>query len=66
LFAKDEKVLKMCEIWNINFDTFKIVQITFLPQEFDGDILFELPPLYAIANMIEQMQGMDRKHGVHL
>jgi hypothetical protein len=54
------------EIWNIDFDTFKIVQVTFLPQEFDGDILFELPPPYAIANMIDHMQGMDRKHGGHL
>jgi len=41
------------EIWNINFNTFKKIQVTFLPQKFDGDILFKLPPLHAITNMIE-------------
>jgi len=51
---KMKKFLKCkSEIWNINFDTFKKIQVTFLPQKFDGDILFKLPPLHAIANMIE-------------
>lgn len=37
-----------------------IVPMTFLFQEFDGNILFELPPLSINFTMI--MQGMDRKH----
>jgi hypothetical protein len=40
-------------IQNIDFGTFKIVQVTFLLQKFDGDILFELPPPHVATNMIE-------------
>ncbi len=51
---KMKKFLKCkSEIWNINFDTFKIVLVTLLLQKFDGDILFKLPPLHVITNMIE-------------
>lgn len=48
------------EIWNIYFDSIKIVQILFLPLEFDGNILFKLPPTNVATTIVKQLQGMDR------
>jgi len=50
---------------NTNFDTFKVVIVQVLLQRFDGDNLFELLLANVTTTMIEQMQGMDRKHDGH-
>jgi hypothetical protein len=41
------------EICNIDFDIFKVVPVQVLLQEFDGEILFELPPANVTSSMIE-------------
>jgi hypothetical protein len=53
------------EIQNIDFDKIKIVQVPFLPHEFNGVILFELPQAIVATTMVEQIQGMDNKHDGH-
>ncbi len=37
-----------------------IEPMDFLPIKFDGDILFELPPIRKPMGLFKQMQGMDR------
>jgi hypothetical protein len=39
----------------------KIEPMNFLSIKFDGDILFELPPICKPMRLSKQMQGMDRK-----
>ncbi len=53
------------EIQNIDFDNVKVVQVPFLPQKFNGIILFERPQAIVVATMVEQMQGMDNKYNGH-
>jgi hypothetical protein len=40
-------------------------KIQFLPITFDGDILFELPPIHSNVHNPSQMQNMDRKYDGH-
>jgi hypothetical protein len=37
----------------------------FLLLEFDGNILFKLPPTNVATTIVKQMQGMDRKLNGH-
>lgn len=38
----------------------------FVPIKFNGDILFEVPPLRNSKGHVSQMQGMDRKYDGHV
>jgi hypothetical protein len=50
----------------LDYVTMKIEGINFLPIKFDGDMLFELPPIYKPMGVSKQMQGMDRKYENHV
>ncbi len=53
---------KLC---NLDYDKIIILVISFLPTTFNGDILFELPPLSPSNPSSLHMQGMDRKYDGH-
>jgi hypothetical protein len=40
--------------------------MNYLPSKFNGDILFELPPIQHPLGQFEKLQGMDRKFNVHV
>ena len=51
----------------VNFSTISIKRnITFLPQEFNGDILFEFSPSGAIKTQAGVMEGMDKRYDGHV
>jgi hypothetical protein len=43
----------------------RIEPMDFLSIKFDGDILFELPPIHKPMRLSKQMQGMGRKYDGH-
>jgi hypothetical protein len=48
-------------LWNLDYDKIHVPKVQFLPTVFDGDVLFELPPLLPNAHSSSKMQGMDRR-----
>jgi hypothetical protein len=52
---------------NLNYDTLDIRRVQSLPTAFDGDVLFELPPVdtSALHTLSKSMQGMDKHHDGH-
>jgi hypothetical protein len=54
------------ELWNLDYDKIPIQKIQFLSTIFDGDVLFELPPLLLNAHNFSKMQGMDKKNDGHV
>jgi len=62
MFFLLSNLVKKYSIW---INSINIVLVFFLPQEFNGNILFKLLPKTMATTMVEQMQGMDRKHDVH-
>jgi hypothetical protein len=53
------------ELKSLNYDVIKIEFVNCLPTKFNGDILFELPPLHHLLGHSEQLQGMDKKYDGH-
>ncbi len=50
---------------DLNYDSFCIEIVPYIPTTFHGDVLFELPPLIHFDGHYSWMQGMDRKHDGH-
>jgi hypothetical protein len=48
----------------LDFDTFDIQRVKFLPPTFNGDVLFELPPVDT-SGPFHMMHGMDKHHDGH-
>ncbi len=51
---------------DLNYNSFCIEIVPCIPTTFNGDVLFELPPLVSLDGHSNQMQGMDRKHDGHV
>jgi hypothetical protein len=54
------------ELRYLNYDSFNIEIVPCILTTFNGDVLFELPPLVSLGGHFGQMQGMDRKHDGHV
>jgi hypothetical protein len=52
---------------NLDYDSLDIRRVQFLPPTFDGNVLFELPPVdtSALHTQSKSMQGMDKHHDGH-
>ena len=48
----------------LDFDTFDIQRVKFLPPTFNGDVLFELPTVNK-SGSFHMMHGMDKRHDGH-
>ncbi len=51
---------------SLEYVTMRVEVINFLPMKFDGDVLFELPPIYKPMGVSKHVQGMDRKYDGHI
>jgi hypothetical protein len=54
------------ELRDLNYDSFSIEIVPCILTTFNGDVLFEWPPLINIDGHSGHMQGMDRKHDGHV
>jgi hypothetical protein len=50
------------ELKSLDYGAITIEIVNYLPTKFNGDILFELPPMCDLLRHFEQLQGMDRKY----
>jgi hypothetical protein len=48
----------------LDFDTLNVQRVKFLPPTFNGDVLFELPPIDT-SGPFHMMHGMDKRHDGH-
>jgi hypothetical protein len=48
----------------LDFDTLDVQRVKFLPPTFNGDVLFELPPVDK-SGSFHMMHGMDKRHDGH-
>jgi hypothetical protein len=53
------------ELRTLDYDKILLQKVQFLLITFDGDVLFELPPIYLNVHNPSQMQGMDKKYNGH-
>jgi hypothetical protein len=51
---------------SFDYDVITIEFVNCLPTKFNGDILFELPPLHHLLGHSKQLQGMDKKYNGHV
>ena len=51
----------------INFDAIRMQEVEYLPPQYNGDVIFEFPPLGAHGHHsgAKQLRGMDRKYDGH-
>jgi hypothetical protein len=51
----------------INFDAIRLQQVDYLPLRYDGDVIFEVPPLgdHGQNTKAKQLRGMDRRYDGH-
>ena len=51
----------------INFDAIRLQQIDYLPPRYDGDVIFEFPPLgdHGQNTKAKMLRGMDRRYNGH-
>ena len=51
----------------LDFNNIKTEKVEFLPPRFDGDVIFELPPIGHSATLSQArlLKGMDRRHNGH-
>jgi hypothetical protein len=54
------------ELWNFDYNKIPLQKVQFLSIAFDGDFLFNLPPMLLTIHTPLQMQGMDRKYDDHV
>jgi hypothetical protein len=52
------------EFKTVDFDTLDIQRVQFLPPTFNGDVLFELPPVN-MSGPFHMIHGMDKRHNGH-
>ena len=52
----------------LDYDSIKTVSVDFLPPQFDGDVLFVLPPVGTSAahSKARSMEGMDKHYDGHI
>ena len=52
----------------LDYDRLKTVQAEFLPPQFDGDVMFVLPPIgpSAVHSKARSMEGMDKRYDSHV
>jgi hypothetical protein len=50
---------------SLNYNAVTIEFVNYLPTKFNGDILFEIPPICHPLGHSKQLQGMDRKYNGH-
>jgi hypothetical protein len=50
---------------DLNYDNFHLNNVCCISTTFNGDVLFELPPIVNLDSHFRQMQGMDKKHDGH-
>jgi hypothetical protein len=50
---------------SLNYNAITIEFVNYLPTKFNGDILFEIPPICHPLGHSKQLQGMDRKYNGH-
>jgi hypothetical protein len=53
------------DLWTLDYDKIFLQKVQFLPIAFNGDVLFELLPIFLITQDPSQMQGMDTKYDGH-
>ncbi len=53
------------ELWTLDYEKIFLQKVQFLLIAFNGDILFELPPIHSNVHNPSQMQGMDKKYNGH-
>jgi hypothetical protein len=49
------------ELKSLDYSAIIIEFVNYLPIKFNGDILFELPPMHHLLGHYGQVQGMDKK-----
>ena len=51
----------------INFDTIRLQQVDYLPPRYNGDVVFEFPPLghHGHNTKAKLLRGMDRRYDGH-
>ncbi len=54
------------ELKSLDYGAIIIEFVNCLPTKFNGDILFELPPIRHPLGHFEQLQGMDKKFDGHV
>jgi hypothetical protein len=47
------------KLQNLDYNNIPFQKVQFLPIAFDGDVIFELPPMLSTIHRPLQMQGMD-------
>ena len=53
------------ELRGVDYDYAPIRQTNYLPQQYNGTVVFEFPPASALNDVAQQMEGMDRKRDGH-
>jgi len=53
------------KLHNLDYNKIIILTVLFLPTTFNGEIMFEVPPLFPSNPSLMQMQGIDRKYDGH-
>lgn len=53
------------EFRGVDYDRINICQTKYLPQEYEGTVIFEFPPASAVKDVASQMECMDRKKNGH-
>ena len=53
------------ELRQVDYDKVPARMVQFLPSQFGGDILFELPPPISCGGLAGLMQGMNKRHDGH-
>ena len=54
------------EVRNLDYESINVTHVVFLPQQYDGNVVFEFPPAISVpGDVASQMEGMERKHDGH-
>ena len=53
------------ELRAVDYNNIPIRQTNYMPQQYDGTVVFEFPPPSALNDVAQQMEGMDRKRDGH-
>jgi hypothetical protein len=53
------------KLWTLDYDKIPLLKVQFLPITFNGDVLFEFPPIHLNACNPSQMQSMHKEYNGH-
>ena len=54
------------EVRNLDYESINVNHVVFLPQQYDGNVVFEFPPAISVlGDVASQMEEMERKHNGH-